>query len=737
MPDYIVNTSNTVTTTTTSTNHLSAVVSGRANLDVVVPNAPTLAVTIGPNPLVPVMYVAGPQGPHGPPGPPGSGITSINGLSGIVNIYGTGNIAVSTSGQSIYVSGINLANSGDISTLSNRIEQTGSYLYNLLTGVSGGFTGGAGDVTQAELNATGAKITDLSGYVNSQLYQTGSSLYNLATGISGYLQGQIDSAANGVISVNGLSGVLNVTGAGNVSVFNIGQNIVISGNTGDYALFATKTQLTQSGVDLVNYISGASGSLANSISNSASGYITTGQTGQFYPASNPQAYATSGDLAQTGSLLFNRDSAISGGLEARIAQTGQSAFLATSGASGILQVQIDALPTSASLQSTGQQLYAIITGLSGQASTDYATKSQLTQTGVSLGAEIDALSGFVGLASGSLNGTITATGTSAVTHANGIGINLSGNLAQTGSYLYNQTTGLSGYVIDLISAASAGVAAINGASGVLSIVGTGAISVITEGQMIWISGDLDAGAFATTAYVTGVSGVLSSQIASLPVGVTMVNSVSGAINLVGRGNVAVTVDGQNINISGVTPDLPFIFNRYNLPSGNSSTGFIPFYYSFSVAPQVVGSLVNNSGDNLIPHYVSGINQSGFYLSFSNDLSTNNYQYHYYATTGTGYLAMGGGGMASSSNDNVTTVTNNYNIGETDDIVIFNKTTAITGILPAINGLNKSYILKNINVGELFVSGIYAQTIDGQTSQALTQWDSMSVVNYASGAWIIV
>ena len=307
-------------------------------------------------------------------------------------------------------------------------------------------------------------------------------------------------------------------------------------------------------------------------------------------------------------------------------------------------------------------------------------------------------------------------------------------------------TGLSGFLINLINASSAGVASINGASGVLTIGGATNISVTTVGQNITISGDTgDYALFAQKTALTTTGQTLYNLIlgvsgTSAPsTGVSNINGLTGAITLVGKGNVAISVQNQTINISGIaSPSLPFIFNTYSFGSGEASNQFIPFGNNFSINPSVVGNLINDSGDPILACHISGINTSGFYLNFSDTLNTNNYLYKYYATTGTGYFDIGGGSTPTSSSVySPKIVTNNYGLTSSDDVVVFNKIAGITGTLPIANGGGKLYIIKNINVGSLLITGNGLDTIDGQINQTLAQWGKLSVVDYVVNKWIIV
>lgn len=723
----ILNTDSTITFTSVTTGvALSASVQGSAALSAVIPQSAALSLTVSGRPGYAVMYVSGPPGVVSGIWPiiydpytkyvsfdtailSGSvaGVGAINGQTGDVNIYGTGgNIFVTASDRKIYISGSGFLTNSDLTGLSGalsaQIGLTGSNLYNLITGLSGALSGGGiGDVTQAELNATGAKITALSGYVDAQIsglsglleqtgsqawnaaqnnalnlsgviQQSGSNLYTLTTGASGYLLNLINSTSGGVTLLNGLSGSLTLQGTGNVSVTANGQTIIVSGNTGDYASFALRDELTQTGVllggqitSLSGFVTGASGALQTQLDllSGATGLAATGSylygllTGLSGQAVTD--YATKTQLTQTGVDLIARDLLISGVLATGIANTGQQAWtaaqnnalnlsgtIALTGAAAIgyadgvgtnlsgnltltgqtLQGRIDSLSgfvgnvsgglearivetgnaavvhangigsgLSGNLTLTGQTLDNKINALSGfvgnvsggletrifatgSAAVSHANSigqtisGNLTLTGQALGGKINSLSGFVGNVSGGLEVRITATGNSAVIHANGIGSGLSGNLAQTGATLlshinsvgqtisgnltqtgitlHTQTTGLSGYMIGLIQAASAGVSALNGLSGVLTIDGTGSITVFTVGNSILISGDSDPTFYATVPFVTGVSGALEVRItATGDAAVAHANGIG--INL--SGNLAQTgsiLDGKINSLSG-------------------------------------------------------------------------------------------------------------------------------------------------------------------------------------------
>lgn len=297
---------------------------------------------------------------------------------------------------------------------------------------------------------------------NTDLIKTGSYLYSL-----------LSSA--GVSLLNGLTGVVNVTGTGIISSFIQGNTIIISGNTGAYANFLT----SQNSGDLLNVFvqknatgafitSGQTGALLNT-------FVQPSQTGvlanQFYPLNaNPSNYVTS---AQTGILtnVFVQTNATGNFLT-----TSQTGNFAT-------QSQIITLKTETGLYNfvTPAQSGQLLTVFVQPNSTgDFITRFQTGQ--------------FVTIQqSGTLlNVFLTAAQTGILTNVF-VQQNSTGNFvttSQTGGFATNSSLGATGiYLFGLINASSAGVGSLNGASGALTLAGAGNITVFTNGQTVTISGE--------------------------------------------------------------------------------------------------------------------------------------------------------------------------------------------------------------------------------------------------------
>lgn len=85
----------------------------------------------------------------------------------------------------------------------------------------------------------------------------------------------------------------------------------------------------------------------------------------------------------------------------------------------------------------------------------------------------------------------------------------------------------------------------------------------------------------------------------------------------------------------------------------------------------------------------------------------------------------------------TTKTASYLATATDDVIVCNKATAMTITLPAATGGGKVYWIKSIGAGAVTVDPNASETIDGETTQTIGQWESICIHDYAAGAWAIL
>lgn len=215
--------------------------------------------------------------------------------------------------------------------------------------------------TSGNLTQTGVSLANTilgaSGVLNSQIQNTGS-----------YLFGLINASSAGVGSINSASGNLSLTGAGNVSVIVNGQTFTISGNTGVYSNFATTTNLASTGSTLYSLISNASGQYNSN-------------------------FATQIQLAQTGSNLYSIINGLSGQSNINFAT-----IITTNAISGnLISTGISLISV---IQSTGQAAWSVAN------SNAINLSGQLTQTGISIYASINALSGYINNISGAIQAQI-------------------------------------------------------------------------------------------------------------------------------------------------------------------------------------------------------------------------------------------------------------------------------------------------------------------------------------------
>lgn len=90
---------------------------------------------------------------------------------------------------------------------------------------------------------------------------------------------------------------------------------------------------------------------------------------------------------------------------------------------------------------------------------------------------------------------------------------------------------------------------------------------------------------------------------------------------------------------------------------------------------------------------------------------------------------------------IITKTDSYTATLADCTIICNKGTAMTITLPAAatayaSGIGHRYNIKSIGAGVVTVDGDGSETIDGQTTIALSQWDSVYIQTDGTGWYIL-
>ena len=578
------------------------------------------------------------------------------------NLSTSGALNSKISSVSGFTTGISGNLQSQINTLasSSSLQITGSNLYNLITGFSG--QSNADFATKIALTQSGVLLinqnTSLSGFV---------------TGVSGYLNSLIQDSVGGVSSINGQSGILNINGLGNISITTGANTIFISGDTGVYGSFATVINLASTGSILTALITGLSGQVAVDYATKTT-LALTGQQSWSAANNNAinlsgNLAQTGVTLINQINSLSGFTTGISGFLRGLI-QESAGAVSSLNGQSGILNIigmgnisvttglntiiisgdtgAYANFVTLASLQNTGSSLYIMLTGLSGQSVIDYATKTSLTQTGVILNSQINSLSGFSTGFSGALQFQINSlptaanlaltgsnlfvlitglsgqaninyatiqnlatTGQQAWTAAQNNGVNLSGNLVQTGVILGGQVNSLSGFVGGISGSLQTQIAALATTTN-LALTGSNLFNLITG-----LSGSSD-NKFATIVNLaltgsnlfinlTGLSGIFNSQIANTGSQVWNVANNNG-INL--SGNLTLTgqaLFNRDASISGglearISVSGSSLFNLLTGTSGALDTKIFTLSGFDAATYSTIASLVL-TGSNLFLNIV--------------------------------------------------------------------------------------------------------------------------------------
>lgn len=140
--------------------------------------------------------------------------------------------------------------------------------------------------------------------------------------------------------------------------------------------------------------------------------------------------------------------------------------------------------------------------------------------------------------------------------------------------------------------------------------------IISQPQVVVTAGGPNLAPYATLDFVNGVSGSLAAQITVSNAGVASLNSLSGALNLLGSGNITITSNGQNITISGAEGGGTINLSGY-LTTGNGDLRYYPL--TANPSGYVIGSstgqfaTANNlglTGSNLQAQITNLITQSG-------------------------------------------------------------------------------------------------------------------------------
>lgn len=491
------------------------------------------------------------------------GVKNINNLSGNLTLSGINNIGISASGNTLFVSGQDLATATNLgltgSVLNNRIislsgdlAATGTTLYALIQASSAGVS---------SLSVTGSNpfsgAVNITGAGGTQVILSGSNTI-IVSGIQGSAGGSA-----GVNTLNGISGALTLSGAGNITIQNSGASTIFI--SGDVSTLATTSNLQTTGSILNNRIISLSGDLQTTGSNLQSRYLALSgnvvSTGQIL---NARIISLSGDLASTGTILNNKiDSIIQTGATVLNGQL----LIGTSGLNAFEQGNLYGVSGIYIISGSGSLGVSIDTNT-------LATASNLTITGSTLNNRIISLSGDLASTGTTLNNRInTVNNLPKVT-----GFSVTGSTSQTGLLNFSGIGGtfllLSGNNTLLISGAaggqgaqggSAGVNTINGISGGLFVSGVLPLMVTVSGNSnIWVSG---LGLITTGNFETG-SNILNGQ---LLIGASGTNSfdqgnlygISGISIISGSGSLGVSATLLTNNLTQTGATLLSLINSSN------------------------------------------------------------------------------------------------------------------------------------------------------------------------------
>ncbi len=618
----------------------------------------------------------------------GGSVVKITGSAALVtaNFTGIGGALVFTSGNQVFISGgaggAGGITQGQLDSLSGwsassvNLATTGSNLYNLVVGTSGQLMSDLASKTNLALTgsnlynviigASGQSLLDFA--TKTQLTNSGVTLESQINSLSGYSASVVNLASTGQQSWStannnalNLSGNLTQTGASlfardasisgalNTTIGISGSNlyVLVTGLSGQSFLdYTLKTNVTLTGQTLdnkINALSGYSASIVNLALTGSNLYtLITNASG-----ASDIKYALATNLALTGSNLYNVSVGLSGQLvndlasKVSLASTGQQAWSAANS---------NSLNLSGNLTITGQTLYNLLTNASGT----FASVSNLALTGSNLYITLTGLSG-------SFNTQIASTGSQSWNAANNNGINLSGNLTNTGITLTSwivTTSGnqlanaqnISGRLTATGQSLSAVIVTGSSIINLANFTGFNGIDIFRSGNFICITGGGSAGPGGGVSSLNTLDGDLTLQGSNISV-----SSVGTTITLSGSAENFVQISGdqtiynvKTFRDTGVFGDAP-ITQLPSAPLQIASSG--NFYLQTNLENFSTGN--NASADYVIT--ASDGTDSSYYI----DLGLNNPGYNQSAySMGTGhdgYLYVNGGDLT------IATQTTGYNI----------------------------------------------------------------------------
>lgn len=207
------------------------------------------------------------------------------------------------------------------------------------------------------------------------------------------------------------------------------------------------------------------------------------------------------------------------------------------------------------------------------------------------------------------NNFIYISGSSAAVSNNGDGINLSGNLYNTGSSLYNNIIGLSGVFNNTSKVTSINVTGFGAQTGNINISGLGSVTIFTgDNNYIYISGSQSQSSSSSNSDGINLSGNLTTT------GQTLYNYILNLSGISERFFTGVGLVTSN-SIPKFTSDLSGIINSNITDNGSlvSTTNFSGTNIMSKVITEVTGIIIRNPTTPARVHRIYSDSQ-GFHIN---------------------------------------------------------------------------------------------------------------------------
>jgi hypothetical protein len=547
-----------------------------------------------------------------------AGVSSINSQSGILTFTGSAGVQVITNGQSFTFSGINLATTTQLTNtgvtlinlingLSGQLNQTGSNLQNQINTInnnpSGYITGdlywsrnSANTFLRNPLDNVGLNISSpteklhirsgnlfidsVEGNLTGKLFfgEDGSKIYSITYDGSqispnNYLSIVSDFLTNKTLLRTDQNGNFQIYGNLEVQSGIVSQNIKLTSgaSNGHYLIsdsqgnaswfnlntgqFASNTQLTNSGVDLIARDNSVSGALDTRLT----------QTGvDLISRDNSISGALNLRLSSTGAALISRDNSISGALSLRLTTTGVN-----------LQNQINAINNG-----TGNFITQVLGG--PNYAIRFVSGNQITGNNNFI---YDYLNEFIGIGTGTPSAPLT------VKQSNNSGIiNFGGGIpsASRGISIEYRDSDDAGRITAIHQGTAFKNILINPAGGLVGIGTTNVTSTLEVGGFIRASGiRLISGAQNGRYLISNANGDASWSDLNTGQFASVFNLTQTGVDLIARDN---SISGAiNIRLTDTGLNLQNQINSINNGTGNFITGDL--YW-------------NRNGANLYPSTIS-------------------------------------------------------------------------------------------------------------------------------------